>query len=138
MGVSGEVHGEVGEGGAGCSECHHAVRVFLAVRFGKDVARSDVEYESGEHAQVHEKRVRRQSEEQRRERSGDWSEGVCEEESPRALLGILMREHESHGVHTVGESVRDDRERYRHPYRWIDLESEADADAVEKAVSDER
>lgn len=49
-----------------------------------------------------------------------------------------MGKHERDGVHAVGESVRDDRERDRHPHRRVNLESKPDANAVEKAVADER
>lgn len=138
VGVSCEVHREVRERRSGSGKGDHAVRTFFAMGLGEDVARPDIEDEAGEYAQIYEERVRRKDEEQRRQRSGYGRKGVRKQEGFRAFLGILMGKHEGYGVHAVGESVRDDGEGYRHSHCGVDLESETDADAVEKAVADER
>lgn len=138
MGASGEAYGEIRERRTCRGKRDHAVRTFLAVGFGENVACSDIEDESREYAQIHEERVRGKDEEQSRERSGNGSQSVCQQEGFRTFLRIFMGKHERDGIHAVGESVRDDRERDRHSHRRIDLESKPYSYAVEKAVADER
>lgn len=138
MDVSGEVYREVRERRACGGKGDHAVRAFLAVGFGENVARPDVEDESCEYAQIYEERVGRKREKQCRKRSGHGRQSVCQQEGFGALLGILMGKHERDGVHAVGEPVSDDRERDRHSHCRVYLKSETDADAVEKTVANER
>ena len=108
------------------------------MRFRQDVARADIENESGEHSKVYEKRVRRKGEKQGGKGSCDRSQGVRKKECLRPTFRILMGKHESDGIHSVGKPVGDYRQGYRHSHCRINLESKPDSDSVEKTMSDER
>lgn len=137
MAMGYEVHRKIREGRARSGERDHSVRAFFGVRFRKDVARPDVEDDSGKCSQIQEQAVFRKGEKQRRKRSGNRCHGVCEKEFFRPVRRILVGEHEGDRVHAVGEPVCDDRESDREPYGGIDLKTEPDSYSVNEAVSNE-
>ena len=106
--------------------------------FGKDVARSDVEKESGEDSKVDEKRVLRKREKQGGYGSGNRSYGIGQKKCLRLFRGILMREHQRDGIHSVREIVGDYGEGDYDADRSVHLESESDTHAVQERVPDER
>ena len=138
MVVRNQVHRQIRERRSSGGKGEHAVRALAAVGLREDVARSDVEDEAREDAQIDEERVRRKREKQRGDGSGDRCQSVCQQERLGTLFSVLMGEHERYRVHAVGKSVRYDCHRHHYADGRIDLETQTDADAVKKAVSDER
>ena len=119
-------------------EGNHSEGAFFRMGFRQDIARADIQYESGKNSKVYEERVFRKREKHRRRGAGNRRERVREKERPRFFRSILMAEHEGYRIHAVGESVGDNGKRHHESYGHVDLESDSDSNAVDEAVGYER
>src|SRR3954453_16682246 len=102
---------------------------------GEDVAGADVEQEPREHPQVDQQAAVRDGEQQRQRGTDKWGHRVECQQGGRAPAGVAVREHQRDGVEAVGEVVADDGDRHRDADSVVDLEGEADGDAVGQTVA---
>jgi hypothetical protein len=119
-------------------ECDGFQRRVIRVGLRQDVARSDVEQEAGEDAQVDQKTLRRNVHEKGDGRTDEGGGGVKGKEPERFASAVAVGEHQRDRVHPVGEVMGNDRDSDREADGGSRLEAKPDRDAVRQAVPGQR
>src|SRR6185437_7850903 len=110
----------------------------FAVRFGENIARTDVEQEAGKKSEVPHEEPRIDGKSKRGERAEYGRSRVEEEEEPCTLRRIFIEKDERHGIHAVRKIVRDDGERNEEARRGIHLEPKPYSHAVHETMPNKR